>query len=308
VTLLRIERLRVTLAQDVLLGIDLDLDRGETLGLVGESGSGKSMTALAIMGLLPPGARTAGRVLFDGVDLLAQDEAAWCRFRGAAAGMVFQEPMTALDPLMRVERQVAESLLAHRRLSRRAARAAAAALLERVGVRADVDTFPHRLSGGQRQRVMIAAALACGPALLIADEPTSALDVLVQARILDLLQALRAERGMAMLLVSHDLSVIARATARVAVMYAGRIVEQGSTQAVFRRLAHPYTRALHEASPHAAQGLPLPLPGRMPAPGALPPGCAFAPRCPRAQDDCVRDVPMLRGEAEHQMACLHPYP
>ena len=309
-TLLRARDLRVTLrgaGRDVpvLLGIDLAIDRGETVGLVGESGSGKSMTALAILQLLPPGARTSGRLEFDGIDLLAADEAALCAWRGSRAGMVFQEPMTALNPLMRAASHVAEPLRLHRRLSRRAALQRAAEMLEAVGV-GPPDAWPHQLSGGQRQRVVIAAALACEPDLLIADEPTTALDVTVQAQILDLLARQVAARRMALLLVSHDLGVIFRAASRVLVMYAGRVVEEGAAAAVLSRMAHPYTRALFAASPHAAEGRPQPIPGRMPAPGALPPGCAFAPRCPRAQDDCRAAVPPLAGDATHRAACWHP--
>ncbi len=289
----------------VLHGLDLRIGRGETIGLVGEFGSGKSVTALAIMRLLPDHARTDGRLSFDGADLLAADEAALCAWRGARAGMVFQEPMTALNPLMRASAQVAEPLRLHRRLDRRAAREQARALLARVGVER-ADSWPHQLSGGQRQRVGIAIALACGPDLLIADEPTTALDLVVQAQVLDLLAGLVAERRMALLLVSHDLGVVGRSVARVLVMYAGRVVEDGATATVFSRMAHPYTRALFAASPHATSGLPTPIPGRMPPAGALPPGCAFAPRCPRAQDDCRAQTPRLSGDAGHRVACWHP--
>ncbi len=305
-SLLELCQLRVSLREvPVLHGIDLAIERGDTVGLVGESGSGKSMTALAIMGLLPDYARATGRARFDGLDLLDADEAALCAYRGTRAGMVFQEPMTALNPLMRVSDQVAEPLRLHRGLARAGARDEARALLRRVGL-PQPDAWPHQLSGGQRQRAMIAMALICGPDLLIADEPTTALDVTVQAQILDLLAELVAERRMAMLLVSHDLGVVARSAARVLVMYAGRVVEEGATEAVFARMAHPYTRALFAASPHATSGRPVPIPGRMPAPGALPPGCAFAPRCPRAQDDCRAAPPPLAGDAAHRVACLHP--
>ncbi len=306
-SLLELRDLRVSLHGLALLhGIDLAIERGETVGLVGESGSGKSMTALAIMGLMPNGARVNGALHFDSVDLLAATEAALCAWRGARAGMVFQEPMTALNPLMRASEQVAEPLRLHRGMSRRVARDHARALLARVGLERP-DAWPHQLSGGQRQRAMIAMALICGPDLLIADEPTTALDVTVQAQILHLLAELADERHMAMLLVSHDLGVVARAAARVLVMYAGRVVEEGTTAAVFARMAHPYTRALFAASPHAASGQPVPIPGRMPQPGALPPGCAFAPRCPRAQDDCRVAPPPLIGDATHRAACLHPF-
>ncbi len=303
-TLLRIAGLRVRLRHQVLAGVDLALDRGETLGLVGESGSGKSMTALAVMGLLPEGAQVSGEVLFEGTDLLRRSEAELCRFRGRRAGMVFQEPMTALNPLMRVRDQVAEALTAHG-AGRRMAREQARQLLARVGVRPEA--FPHLLSGGQRQRAVIAMALACNPDLLIADEPTSALDVLVQAQILDLLAGLAAERRMALLLISHDLGVVSRVAQRVAVMYAGRIVEAGRTATVLARRAHPYTRALFAASPNLAADFPVAPPGRMPEPGRMPPGCAFAPRCPRAQADCRAAVPEPAGEADHLVACRRPF-
>ncbi len=299
--------LRVTLGGvAVLHGIDLDIGRGETVGLVGESGSGKSITALAAMRLLPAGAATSGALAFEGMDLLAADEPALCAYRGARVGMVFQEPMTALNPLMRASAQVAEPLRLHRRLPRREALARARNMLSEVGVTRP-DAWPHQLSGGQRQRVVIAAALACGPDLLIADEPTTALDVTVQAQVLALLAAAVADRRMALLLVSHDLGVVSRAVSRVLVMYAGRVVEEGDTAAVFARMAHPYTRALFAASPHATDGMPVPVPGRMPQPGALPPGCAFAPRCVRAQDDCRALVPPWRGAAAHRVACWHPF-
>ena len=306
--MLAVENLTVTLpgAGEVLSGVSLALARGESAGLVGESGSGKSMTALAIMGLLPPGAAIAGRVAFDGRDLLAAGEAEMCGVRGRRIGMVFQEPMTALNPLMRIGAQVAEPLRWHLRLSRADAEARAAALLDRVGLaRVSPHRYPHQLSGGQRQRVGIAMALACGPDLLIADEPTTALDVTVQAQVLDLLADLAAERGMALLLITHDLGVVSETVRQVLVMYAGRVVEQGPTAEVFRRMAHPYTRALFAASPHTAAGTPAPIPGQVPDPLHRPPGCAFAPRCTRAQPDCSVSVPPL-GAAH--AACFHPHP
>ena len=313
--MLEITDLSVTLPMSgagmpVLSGVSLALARGESVGLVGESGSGKSMTALAIMGLLPPGAHTGGRVGFDGRDLLAAPEAALCALRGRRIGMVFQEPMTALNPLMTIGAQVAEPLRLHLGLSRAEAGARAAALLARVGLgppRVSPDLYPHQLSGGQRQRVVIAAALACGPDLLIADEPTTALDVTVQAQVLDLLAELAAESGMALLLITHDLAVVSETVGRVQVMYAGRVVESGSTAAVFARMAHPYTRALFAASPHASGDAPAPIPGVMPDPRQRPPGCAFAPRCPRATDACMRTVPPLSGAGDHLVACLHPH-
>ena len=307
--MLAVERLSVSIgAAAVLSDVSFGVAAGEAVGIVGESGSGKSMAALAVMRLLPAAARASGRIGFGGHDLLAMGEGALNRVRGARIGIVFQEPMTALDPLRRAIDQVCEPLLLHRGHRRRPARDIAAALLARVGV-ARPAAYPHQLSGGQRQRVMIAAALACGPALLVADEPTTALDATVQAQILDLLADLQRERGMALLLISHDLGVVGAATARLLVMYAGRVVEQGATASVFARLAHPYTRGLFAASPHAVRdGRLTPMPGQAPDPRALPAGCAFAPRCPRAGDDCVARAPRLEGTPAHQVACWHPYP
>ncbi len=307
--MLRTENLSVVLPGGLraLSGIDLGIARGEAVGLVGESGSGKSMAALALIGLLPPSARVTGRVMLDGRDLLSLDEAQWCALRGARIAMVFQEPMTALDPVMRVVDQVAEAWRAHERLRAPDARARAAALLEQVGI-ATPRAFPHQLSGGQRQRVMIAAALAAAPDLLIADEPTTALDVTVQARILDLLAGLCVARSMAMLLITHDIGIVEQVASRVLVMYAGRVVEEGPTDAVIARRAHPYTRGLVAASPHGEHGgRPVAIPGQMPDPRLLPPGCAFAPRCPRADHVCQTRVPPLADVGGHLAACWHPH-
>ncbi len=258
-TLLALDRLSVAFGSNtVVADVSLSLDRGEVLALVGESGSGKSLTARAILGLLPPGARrTGGRIGFDGKDLTDLPETALRAIRGGQVGMVFQEPMTSLNPLHRIGRQVAEAITLHRKLRGQALRAEVAQALTRAGF-ADaahrLGAFPHELSGGQRQRVMIAMALANHPALLIADEPTTALDVTIEAQILDLLARQSAERGLGLLLISHDLSVVRRYAQRVAVMQAGRIVEQGSVSQVFAAPAHPYTRRLLAAEPsgHAA--------------------------------------------------------
>ena len=253
-TLLAVHNLSVTVgAHPILSDLDFDLAPGETLGLVGESGSGKSLTALAIMGLLPEGLRATGKVALNGQDLLAQSEAQMCAVRGDEIGMIFQEPMTALNPLMTIGDQVAETLMVHRKMPRSEALAVARERLDRVGLHAPrfpLGLFPHELSGGQRQRVAIALAIALRPALLIADEPTTALDVTTQAQILDLLRDLVAEDKMALLLITHDLAVVAGMAHRVAVMNSGRIVEQGSTEALFRARAHPYTKALFAASTH----------------------------------------------------------
>ena len=316
--MLAVENLTVALPMagdlvPVLSGVSFALEKGESVGLVGESGSGKSMTALALMGLLPHGARVAGRIGFDGRDLLAASEPALCALRGRRLGMVFQEPMTALNPLHSIGAQVAEPLRLHEGLSRRQAAARARALLARVGLappRVTPEHYPHQLSGGQRQRVVIAIALACGPDLLIADEPTTALDVTVQAQVLDLIAGLAADAGMALLLITHDLGVVSQTVDRVMVMYAGRVVEQGPTRDVFGAMAHPYTRALFAASPHEAGGVPAPIPGQVPDPRHRPPGCAFAPRCGRAEADCTTAVPPLRPpgqSAAHLAACIHPH-
>ena len=311
--LLSVQDLRVTLptAQgpaEALRGLSFTLARGQTLGLIGESGCGKSLTALALMGLLPDGARVQGQIRFDGQDLTALDEPAWCRLRGARLAMVFQEPMTALNPLHTIGRQIAEPLRLHRGLSAAAAQAEALRLLERVQLpqaAQRLDAWPHQLSGGQRQRVVIAIALACGPDLLIADEPTTALDVTIQREVLDLLADLVADSGMALLLVSHDLAVIADRVQRLMVMYAGQVVESGRASDVFARPAHPYTAGLLAARPRLglARGTRLAtIPGRVPQLHEMPTGCAFADRCPRVQPACRLAPPPVVAVAEAKAA------
>jgi len=316
VPLLDVQDLRVTLdtprgPADALRGLSFTLRRGETLGLIGESGCGKSMTALALMGLLPDGARASGALRFEGRELLGQPEADWCRLRGNRLAMVFQEPMTALNPLHPIGRQIAEPLRLHRGLDARAARAEALRLLQRVQLpQADqrLDAYPHQLSGGQRQRVVIAIALACGPDLLIADEPTTALDVTIQREVLDLIAQLVAEDGMALLLISHDLGVMAETVQRMLVMYGGQGVEQGPTDAVFSRLAHPYTRGLFAARPRL--GLPrghrlATIPGRVPELVDLPAGCGFADRCTLALDACrAAPPPPTELAPGHSARCI----
>jgi peptide/nickel transport system ATP-binding protein len=300
--LLEVRDLRVTLrtargAAEAVRGAGFTLARGETLGLVGESGCGKSITALALMGLLPEGAGASGSVRFGGRELIGLPDEALCALRGNRIGMVFQEPMSALNPLHTVGRQVAEPLRLHRGLDATAARIEAIRLLERVGLpdaRRRVDAYPHQLSGGQRQRVTIAMALACGPDLLIADEPTTALDVTLQGQILDLIADLVAERGMALILISHDLGVIAENVDRMMVMYGGTVVEQGPTDEVFRHRAHPYTRGLFGARPRLGGVRDRPLatiPGTVPDLADLPAGCPFAGRCAWAIDACRAAVP-----------------
>jgi peptide/nickel transport system ATP-binding protein len=295
--------------------VSFSLHRGRTLGVVGESGSGKSATARSIMNLLPPGmSSTSGRVLIDGRDVRALSRKESRHIWGVETSMVFQNPMTSLNPVIPVGRQIGEGLRYHRNLPRRAAERRARELLEAVGI-ADADRrlreYPHQLSGGMRQRVMIAIALACEPKLLIADEPTTALDVTVQKQILDLLDRLRREHRMAMILITHDLSVVAGRTDDVVVMYAGRIVEKAPTLQLFTAMRHPYTKALFESIPKVAQPSHTRLRiihGRPPDLATLPPGCGFAPRCRNAQPRCIAESPSLggTGDTEHRFACFYP--
>jgi oligopeptide/dipeptide ABC transporter ATP-binding protein len=291
-------------------GISFTIERGEVLGLVGESGCGKSVTSLSIMRLVPPPGRiAAGRVLLEGEDLLAKDVEAMRQVRGARIAMVFQEPMTSLNPVFSIGDQISAAVLAHGGPSRREAWIRTVEMLESVQIPAALQRardFPHQLSGGLRQRAMIAMALAAGPALLIADEPTTALDVTIQAQILDLLRRLQAERGMAVLLITHDLGVVAELCHRVAVIYAGRIVEMAPVDRLFSRPLHPYTRGLLQCLPHPSRfGLPLTsiegVPPDLRRPDA---GCRFAARCPLAVADCRRAVPGLEErEPDHFVAC-----
>ncbi len=294
-----------------LRGVSFSISAGEKLGLIGESGCGKSLTALALMGLLPEGAQVEGSIRLAGRELVGLPDEAMARLRGDRLAMIFQEPMTALNPLHTIGAQVAEPLRLHRGLDRAAARAEALRLLDRVKLpeaAKRLDAHPHQLSGGQRQRVMIAMALACGPDLLIADEPTTALDVTLQHEVLMLIDELVRGSGMALLLISHDLGVMARHVQRVAVMYGGTVVESGPTAAVFEHLAHPYTRGLYAARPRlgATRGTRLPtIPGRVPELADLPSGCPFAERCTRVVDDCRRSMPpeVVVG-ADHMARCL----
>jgi peptide/nickel transport system ATP-binding protein len=314
--LLDVTDLRVTLQTprgpaEALRGVSFSLERGQTLGLIGESGCGKSLTALALMGLLPEAARVSGSIRFNGTELTTLDEAAYCRLRGHRMGMVFQEPMTALNPLHTVGHQIAESLRLHKGATRSAARAEALRLLERVQLpqaRERLDAYPHQLSGGQRQRVVIAIALACGPDLLIADEPTTALDVTIQREVLQLIAELVREDGMGLILISHDLGVMADTVQHLNVMYAGTVVESGPTAAVFERLAHPYTRGLFAARPRLglARGTRLAtIPGRVPALTEMPAGCAFADRCALVIDACRAAPPPNEAVApRHEARCL----
>src|SRR5262245_61640074 len=276
--------------------VSFEIRAGETLGLVGESGSGKSVTALSIMRLVqPPGRIASGRIVFKGRDLLKVDERRMGEVRGAEISLIFQEPMTALNPVFTIGDQVAETLLVHGRVSRRDARAQAIQLLEAVRIphaASRINDYPHQLSGGLRQRVLIAIALACRPALVVADEPTTALDVTIQAQILDLLRDLKQSFHLSLLLITHDLGVVAETADRVAVMYAGRIVETGTVRAIFRTPQHPYTRGLLASIPGGAPGQRLrAIEGTVPLLGQLPAGCAFNPRCPDRFDRCTTAPP-----------------
>jgi peptide/nickel transport system ATP-binding protein len=298
-------------------GVSLAVEEGETVALVGESGCGKSVTALSILGLVPhpPGRIVGGEIWFEGRDLLRLDRRALLAVRGNRIGMIFQEPMASLNPVFTIGNQIIEAIREHRDLSRAAARHRAAMLLGRVGLPEPdrlLAEYPHRLSGGMRQRAMIAMALSCEPRLLIADEPTTALDVTTQAQILDLLAGLQRELGMAILIITHDLGVVAQMAARVAVMYAGRKVEEASTLDLFARPLHPYTQGLIRALPNpereadsgdARQPLQE-IPGIVPPLCDLPPGCSFAPRCPIAVEECRQGAVPLRDFAGRQAACI----
>jgi peptide/nickel transport system ATP-binding protein len=313
--LLEVENLAIELptpmgARRVVRDVSFTLRPGESLGVVGESGSGKTMTALALMGLAPEGARIFGAMRFEERDLAGLSDDDMQALRGDRIAMIFQEPMTALNPLHRIGAQIAEPLRLHRGLSKRDAHAKAVELLVRVRLR-DPDrlaqAYPFELSGGERQRAMIAMALSCEPRLIVADEPTTALDVTVQAKILDLLAALGHEAQTAIVLISHDLAVVARRCERVMVMYAGEVMEQGPARAVLGDARHPYTQALLAARPRlgAPRGARLPaIPGWAPAAGEAGAGCPFAPRCPRAALDCAQaPPPVVKLEGERSLRC-----
>ena len=308
--LLEVDQLRVTLQTphgpaDAVRGVSFSMARGDTLGLVGESGCGKSLTAMALMGLLPDTASVSGAIRFDGKEMTQLDDSQLRRLRGNRIAMVFQEPMTALNPLHTVGHQVAEPLRLHLGLSRLQARAQALQLLDRVGIpdaARRLDAYPHQFSGGQRQRITIAMALACGPDLLIADEPTTALDVTVAGEVLKLIRELVRERGMALILISHDLGVIAQNVDRMMVMYGGTVVESGPTREVFLQRAHPYTRGLFASRPgfgavasgdsgNGRRQRLYSIPGSVPELHLMPVGCPFADRCDVAKALCTTQPP-----------------
>jgi oligopeptide/dipeptide ABC transporter ATP-binding protein len=307
-SLLQIQNLSVAFrGVPVVDGIDLRLGAGETLALVGESGCGKSVTALSILRLLPAAAKiTSGAVGWNGRDLLKQPESALRELRGGEIGAIWQDPLASLNPVLPIGTPIIETLTQHCGMDRKAARAAAIEALERVGIsnaQSRLDAYPHQLSGGQRQRVMIAAAIASKPKLIIADEPTTALDVSVQAQILDLLRDLQNTTGASMLLITHDLGVVAKIAHRVAVMYAGQIVETGTVRQIFEQPQHPYTQGLLLATPRLhADAMPLPIPGTVPPPGRWPVGCRFKTRCPLYQTPTCDDMPPLLPVGENQPA------
>jgi peptide/nickel transport system ATP-binding protein len=300
-------------------GVSFSLRRGETLAIVGESGCGKSVTALSLMRLVadPPGRIVGGAVRLDGIDLLGLDAATMRQVRGKEISMIFQEPMTSLNPVMTIGRQISEALMLHGAALRKRARARTLEMLQLVGIpdpEERVKEYPHQLSGGMRQRAMIAMALACNPKVLIADEPTSALDVTIQAQILELMASLRHKLGTAMILITHDLGVVAETADRVIVMYAGRKVEEATVEELFAQPLHPYTRGLMRSIPRlalmrhgtASAGRLQEIPGTVPALSALPAGCAFAPRCEFASDICRREYPRYEEKrAGHRAACWH---
>jgi peptide/nickel transport system ATP-binding protein len=296
-------------------GVSFHLDRGELLGLVGESGCGKSITALSIMRLIaPPGKIVSGQILFDGKDLLKLSDGEMRQMRGDDIGMIFQDPMTSLNPVYTIGEQIAEALRLHQKLSRNQAKQAAIEAMREVAIpdpSRRADDYPHQLSGGMRQRVMIAMALACNPRLLIADEPTTALDVTIQAQILELLNELRKQRELAVLLITHDLGVVAEVADRVAVMYTGRIVEESPVGELFARPKHPYTEGLLRSVPkltseHVAKKERLEtIEGTVPRPTDLPPGCHFAPRCSHWMPRCSEEeIPLYELEGSVKVRCV----
>ncbi|MET7459175.1 ABC transporter ATP-binding protein [Nonomuraea sp. NPDC005501] len=295
-------------------GVSLALDAGTALGVAGESGSGKSTLAMALLRLLPRDARVGGRILLDGEDVLTMKWGRMRAVRWAEASIVFQGAQHGLNPVQRIGDQIAEPLLVHGLARPEAARGRVAELLEQVGLPAwRARSYPHELSGGQRQRVMIAMALACSPRLIIADEPTTALDVMVQAQVLTLVKELLAERGISLIMISHDLSVLADVCDRLAVMYAGRVVEHGPSHEVFHKPRHPYSAALAAAFPTVGDPVsrlaPKGLGGDPPDPMELPTGCSFHPRCPVAVEECpTLDVELWRAGPEHRAACVHVRP
>ncbi len=292
-------------------GVSFDLKRGETLGLVGETGAGKTTTALGLMRLVPdpPGRIVSGQIVLQGRDLAKLSEERMRLVRGNEVSMIFQDPMTSLNPVMKVGDQIGEVVRKHRKVSRLEAEKIAARMLETVGIpRERMNDYPHQFSGGMKQRVVIAIALACRPSLIIADEPTTALDVTIQAQVLELMRDLRDQYRTSMLLITHDLGVVAEICDKVAIMYAGLIMESGSLSDIYRHTAHPYTKGLFGSLPsmNTREKRLHPIHGLMPDPTDLPPGCPFAPRCSRATEKCSQELPVLRELSPgHLVRCIH---
>ncbi|WP_420897805.1 ABC transporter ATP-binding protein [Brevibacillus marinus] len=292
-------------------GVDLYVQKGEVLGVVGESGCGKSVTALSVMRLVPhpPGKIVGGSIRFKGEELVSASEKRMRQLRGNQLAMIFQEPMTSLNPVFTIGEQISETVRLHRDLSKKQARLHAVEMLQKVGIpRAEsiVDEYPHQLSGGMRQRVMIAMAMSCDPELLIADEPTTALDVTIQAQILDLMRKLNKESGTAIMLITHDLGVVAEMCNRVVVMYAGKVVEEGAVREIFGNPQHPYTKGLLQSVPRMDQKRErlYSIPGNVPSPGSLPKGCRFAPRCEHVAEKCHEAMPELVAVGDgHKSRC-----
>lgn len=308
VPVLEVDDLRVRIGSTpILRGVSLSLDAGQTLGVVGESGCGKSMTGFAVMGMLPAGGvLESGSIRLDGREISRLTPKQWREVRGSQIALVMQDPFTSLNPMMRVGHQIAEALLLHHPMSREQAWRQSVEMLDRVGVPSPETTarrYPHQLSGGQRQRVVLGIAFACRPKVLIADEPTTALDVTLQAQILRLIQELKDTHGTAVMLISHDVGVIGTLSSRVAVFYAGRVVEQGAAETVLRAPRHPYTRALLAALPRRGQTeLPV-IAGQPPNPASMPAGCPFAPRCPQRYEACDREPDLLDVGEGHRASC-----
>jgi oligopeptide/dipeptide ABC transporter ATP-binding protein len=299
-------------------GVSYQLHRGETLGVVGESGCGKSVTALSILRLVPdpPGRTVSGEIMFEGTDLLKLSRPEMRRIRGNEISMIFQEPMTSLNPVFTIGNQIAEAIILHQRLSKRDALTKSIEMLQKVGIPAPerrVHEYPHQLSGGMRQRAMIAMALSCNPKVLLADEPTTALDVTIQAQILDLMFGLKEQLGMAIILITHNLGVVAESARRVVVMYCGKVVEEGAVHDIFKAPQHPYTQGLLQSLPRLEEKASgqkqrlTEIPGIVPSPYNLPTGCMFHPRCPKAQQVCKEQEPLLeKVPGGHYSACFFP--